>query len=139
VQYGPFRVPERAPFEGGVEGRCLHPSLKRQGEKEGAYSVFGSDVVLSDHYSDPNSIKGCRTILSDKYIDYTEIFGRAYRFYRYFYIGISILYRYFKTGISSISVFPDPHIDYTDTTDTTDTDTDTDIIDMRYPPLKYNN
>ena len=90
-----------------------------------------------------------------QYIDYIGISGPAYRLYRYFRNDISSipifperhidytdisgttyrLYRYFKIGISIISVFLDRHIDYTDTNDKTDTDTDTDIIDKRYPAL----
>ncbi len=37
TQYGAHCAPERAPFEGRVEGSSLHPFLKGQSEGRGAY------------------------------------------------------------------------------------------------------
>jgi hypothetical protein len=44
AQYEAPRAPERTPFEGGVKGSPPNPSLKRQGEGRGAYSVLRVDV-----------------------------------------------------------------------------------------------
>ena len=44
AQYEAPHAPERAPFGEGVEGSSPHPSLERQGEGRGAYSVLRVDV-----------------------------------------------------------------------------------------------
>jgi len=64
-------------------------------------------------------------IFPDQHMDYTNISGPTYRLYRYFRNDISI----------TLSVFQDRHFDYTHTADKTDADTDTDVIDKRYPIL----